>query len=679
MNTYYNGGPCGCKSNTNTDYKSPSISNYRRQSCSFPDFSKAEYDFNKILGGTIIPIRGGAWCRFKKYDDFTIVYDPETLVAYLSKQPVPEGVEITNRAYWQPMNVSGYADENFIILRDRDNAGQIIPYTLETAVKSIAEVSRKPGLFITFLTHENGVHWEFWQYDNVNIYEWEILDHWKSVYNTENKFAGWYESLDDLMKIYVGTYEGKYAIIGDTLKDAVIYQGRSDGWYKVDDNLYEKFMHDLIYQIINGTLKLTDEEKAAFKAFMCGEETDDCGEFGCCDDGVGPAGRAYTKFKVRTDLPETTFDLHISYPEPHYANNGHEITWEAAQLVDLDFDFISGTWYERKNKGESIDADEELNLGSCFIELRDGDTGEDLSSIKMSVDRGDEYVYNSEENPWYKTYTRTETIDGQEVEVTKEGIFIPCDGTYHFIAFSKLSKDEPDMDVYNMKFIIDNTHTEDAEIKLRYYRKDVNPASCYTTHSYKYITVNPNEYYEGMTESQILDWETNTEVNEATEQIIGCFNSRLAGAGFQVTVTKGDVAAIVVDRIYYEGNETWCDAHGLTPTEEEDIKGYIFIRLIYDEPETKYAYTIKNLTDYDVYVNVNGIEDKRIKKNWYYEFDRYEDVTNLKITSDPITEGKEEETQTTYNWCINHTVTTEADIEFGKTYITLNNADEYTP
>jgi len=634
--------------------------------------------------GKVVPTPCGTHDRFKHYERLSLVRDEHTLVAYISKQCVPEGVEITNREYWQPMNVVGYADGGIIILKDIDHTGQFITYTLEEAVKSVAEVSRKPGALLSFLTQdeEGAVHWEIWQYNNINNYEWENLEHWRSVYNDVSKFIGWYNDLDELLRVYVGTYTGKYAIVGEELRDAAIYEGRSDGWYKLDDNPYEKFMHDLIYQILNGTLDLTDEEKAAFKAFMCGGETDDCGEFGCCDDGVGPAGRAYTKFKVRTDLPETTFDLHIAYPEPHYANNGHEITWEAAQLVDLDFDFISGTWYERKNKGISIDADEELNLGSCFIELRDGDTGEDLSSIKMSVDRGDEYVYNSEENPWYKTYTRTEIIDGQEVEVTKEGIFLPCDGQYHFVAFSKLSKDEPDMDVYNMKFIIDNTHTEDADIKLRYYRKDVNPASCYTSHSYKYLTVTPNEYYEGMTESQILDWETNTEVNEATEQIIGCFNSRLAGVGFEVTVTSGDVAAIVLDRIYYEGNEAWCDAHGLTPTEEEDIKGYIFIRLIYAEPETKYAYTIKNLTDYDVYVNVNGIEDKRIKANWYYEFDRYEDIHPIKITSGPITVNKEGQSPVVYDWVINNIVTTEATLRYGKAYITLRprtNPDDDTP
>jgi len=635
-------------------------------------------DIVKLLGKVVLTPKG-MHDRFKEYEKLDLVYDEDTHVGYIAKTCVPKGVPLTNREYWQPNNVAGYADDNVIVVTDRNVSGQIIPYTLEEVLPTIPPVARKQGTILSFFSLTGGEHWELWQYNNVNVYEWENPEHWRSIYNNYNKFVGWYDTLDDLYKVYVGNYAGKYAIVGEEFADAVIYEGRADGWYKLDINMFNKFLNDLIYNIQQGNIELTDEQKAAFKAFMCGEELDDCGEFGCCDDGVGPAGRAYTKFKVRTDLPETTFDLHIDYPEPHYANNGHEITWEAAQLVDLDFDFIAGTWYERKNKGVSIDADEALPKGSCFIELINGDSGEDLSSIKMSVDRGEEYVYNSEDNPWYKIYTRTETIGGEEVEVTKEGIFLPCDGKYHFIAFSKLSKDEPDTDVYNMKFIIDNTHTEEAEIKLRYYRKDVNPASCYTTHSYKYITVQPNEYYEGMTESQILDWETNTEVNEATEQVIGCFNSRLAGAGFQITVTKGNVAAIVVDKIYYEGNEAWCDAHGLTPVEGENIKGYIFIRLIYAEPTTKYAYTIKNMTDYDVYVNVNGIEDKRIKKNYYYEFDRLEDVTHIEITSNPIIEGKEDEEQVTYNWVINNIVTTEADIEFGKTYITLNNADEFTP
>ena len=67
-----------------------------------------------------MPIMGGAHNRFNTYDECTLVYDEETLVAYLSKKCVHRGVEITNREYWQPMNVSGYADDNIIIFSDRN-------------------------------------------------------------------------------------------------------------------------------------------------------------------------------------------------------------------------------------------------------------------------------------------------------------------------------------------------------------------------------------------------------------------------------------------------------------------------------------------------------------------------------------------------------------------------------
>ena len=69
--------------------------------------------------GKVIPTMGGAHNRFAEYEFLTYVYDEDTLAAYISKTCVPKGVEITNREYWQPMNVSGYVADNIIILSDK--------------------------------------------------------------------------------------------------------------------------------------------------------------------------------------------------------------------------------------------------------------------------------------------------------------------------------------------------------------------------------------------------------------------------------------------------------------------------------------------------------------------------------------------------------------------------------
>ncbi len=230
--------------------------------------------YKRVLG-KVVPTTGGAHDRHKSYDRLVIVYDQDTLVAYISKQDVPEGVEITNRDYWQPMNVSGYHDDNVIIITDRNESGQLIPYTLETVLPTIHQVARKPGALLSFFSLEGGGHWELWQYCNDTVVDWENEIHWKAVYNTYNKFAGWYNTLEDLLKVYVGAYDGRYAIIGETFRDAKLYEGRADGWYDTG-SIFDKFMDDLIYNIQTESVTLTPEQKGIFKSFMCGTDYDGC-------------------------------------------------------------------------------------------------------------------------------------------------------------------------------------------------------------------------------------------------------------------------------------------------------------------------------------------------------------------------------------------------------------------
>lgn len=243
--------------------------------------------YKRVLG-KVVPTPAGAHVRLKAYDYMSIVYDEDTLVSYISTQQVPEGVEITNRDFWQPLNVSGYADDNIIIVTDKNQSGQLIPYTLEEVLPTIADVARKPGAILSFFSMENGSHWELWQYSNLNNYEWEDTSNWRSLYNEYGKFVGWYNTLEDLQKIYVGTYSGKYAIVGSEMRDAVVYEGRADGWYPLDSNLYQKFFDDLIYNIDNETISLTDDQKASFKAFICGTSDEGC-------DGDTPSGEGSVK------------------------------------------------------------------------------------------------------------------------------------------------------------------------------------------------------------------------------------------------------------------------------------------------------------------------------------------------------------------------------------------------
>ena len=202
----------------------------------------------------------GAHNRFNTYDECTLVYDEETLVAYLSKKCVHRGVEITNREYWQPMNVSGYADDNIIIFSDRNQAGQLKSYTLETAVPCVSIAGRKNGTIISFYNSEGIPHWELWQYWNTDTVHWEELQYWKSITNIYNKFLGWFDSLEQLDTVPINDRIGKYAIVGNPLINAHIYKGSRTGWIDTGVNIYQKFFDDLC----SGGVELTDAQKRFF-------------------------------------------------------------------------------------------------------------------------------------------------------------------------------------------------------------------------------------------------------------------------------------------------------------------------------------------------------------------------------------------------------------------------------
>ena len=242
------------------------------------------------------PIFGGVHDRFKTYEKCTLVYSGEDgrLVAYMATKYVPKGVEITNREFWQPMNVTGYADDNIIIISDRNVTGQLISYTLEEVLPTIAEVSRKPGAILSFFTLENGPHWEIYQYrlSSTSTTNWENPNNWRSLYTISNKFVGWYNSLEDLNKQYIGEYEGKYAIVGETFRDAIVYEGVSNGWESTGNNIFQKFLNDLIINIEDKKIDLNFLQKATLRTFLCGEEPLDCSEYGgsCSNCGGGGDG-----------------------------------------------------------------------------------------------------------------------------------------------------------------------------------------------------------------------------------------------------------------------------------------------------------------------------------------------------------------------------------------------------
>ena len=187
--------------------------------------------FKKNLGKVSLTPEG-IWDDSKEYEILSIVSDKNTKHGFISKREVPAGVDLYNTDYWMPLNVSGYADNNMIIYNDKNEEGEIIDYVLEEAIKSVAEVGRKPGLILCFYNKNNdrldiGACWEIWQYTGGTSDEWENLELWRNIYYNYNQFVGWYRNETMLRKHSPYPEIGCYAYVGTVLNDEELLLSRS--------------------------------------------------------------------------------------------------------------------------------------------------------------------------------------------------------------------------------------------------------------------------------------------------------------------------------------------------------------------------------------------------------------------------------------------------------------------
>lgn len=351
----------------------------------------------RILG-KVVPTRDGAWSRDKDYEDLSMVYDADTLVGYISKKKVPRGVEITNREYWQPNNITGYQDDNIIIVDDRNVSGQLIPYTLATVLPTIAKVARKQGAILSFFSIENGSHWEIWQFFGLDVSDWENTTQWRSVNNIWTKFVGWYNSVDELYLLHVGEVDGKYALVGPTLKTVQIYQGTSGGWLPLDINLYQKLLNDFLELVGDNQVFIDSVNRGVFHRFFDNTWT----------------VRPYTLFNVKCNVGSAYGRLKLTYPRSIYHDASFEeavgnpdlrsITVLASKLGNLDLKFSAGTWNDITN-GNSVYSNENKTI-SGYLTLEFDTDPEGAVQIK---------------------------VDGDIVRTFTNGIKVACDGENHTV------------------------------------------------------------------------------------------------------------------------------------------------------------------------------------------------------------------------------------------------------
>lgn len=190
--------------------------------------------FSKELGKVSVTPKG-AWNINTTSERLDIVYDKRNNQAYIAKQNVPVGVDIDNREYWQPMNVTGYADNNFINLTTENENGTITAYeSLEEAVATILPINRRVGATLSFYNLNSDrldrqAEFELWQFNSTDLANWENKNYWNNIYYNWNVFVGWYVSVDSLENHVKIPNVGQYAYVGSNLNDALLYQCRTNG------------------------------------------------------------------------------------------------------------------------------------------------------------------------------------------------------------------------------------------------------------------------------------------------------------------------------------------------------------------------------------------------------------------------------------------------------------------
>lgn len=190
--------------------------------------------FSKDLGNVSIAPKG-KWNREQEYERLALVYNACDNLSYVAKINVPSGVDIENREYWQPMNATGYADNNFINLTAENENGTITAYeTLEKAVATILPINRRAGATLSFYNLNSDrldrqAEFELWQFNSTDLANWENKDYWNNIYYNWNVFAGWYIGADALKNHVKIPTVGQYAYVGSNLNDAVLYQCRTNG------------------------------------------------------------------------------------------------------------------------------------------------------------------------------------------------------------------------------------------------------------------------------------------------------------------------------------------------------------------------------------------------------------------------------------------------------------------
>lgn len=171
----------------------------------------------KVLGKVALTAEG-YWNPEKNYSRLSIVTDKRNRIGYISRKDVPSGIQIDDFEYWQPFNITGYAESNIIQIPPFDENNNPAPTTLENAINAIAPVGRKAGIIVSFyqLNEElKTASFESYQFNSVDISNWTNIDYWTNIKAARGANKGWFKDYTTLNKTYPKPTLGDYAYIGE--------------------------------------------------------------------------------------------------------------------------------------------------------------------------------------------------------------------------------------------------------------------------------------------------------------------------------------------------------------------------------------------------------------------------------------------------------------------------------
>lgn len=258
--------------------------------------------YKKDLGKVCVTT-GGVYNSGESYEVLTIVYDDNTNKSYLSKQDVPVGINIDNKEYWQCIGSGKTSDDKFINLSYLDEAGNIITYTLADALKQVNIDDRKVGAVLTFYeVTENIVQepsWAIYQFDSLSVEDWENTSSWKNIYYNRNKFAGWFDSADELKSEKKQPYPGDYAYVGTNFQNSTLYKCYRKGFW--EDT--KQPVKDFLQMIISGDLDINHLGNWTIKGRDTGVSAVGVKEVTTSLDVLAKRMKPTVKVEV-TDIPE---------------------------------------------------------------------------------------------------------------------------------------------------------------------------------------------------------------------------------------------------------------------------------------------------------------------------------------------------------------------------------------